>query len=211
MNKLLDEYLCKKYPKIFRDRHAPMTQTCLCWGLECGDGWFFLLDSLCSNIQHRIDNPPYVRANTFQNWFGDLWNKTVWNYVLYPIFSKLFSYKIYLKLDKCFRYNVKFVPTLIPQVIVSQVKEKFGSLAFYYNGGDDIILGMVWLVESLSYRVCEECGILNEMVNPNYDGWIKTTCPDCTQDSKKESHEKNKRSELIELWQKVKEEKNKNE
>ena len=211
MNKLLDEYLCKKYPKIFRDRHAPMTQTCLCWGFEHGDGWFFLIDALCSNIQNRIDNPPYILAKTFQNWIGNLWNKTMWNHILYPVFTKLFSYKIYLKLDKCFRYNFKFVPAPIPQVVATQVKEKFGGLRFYYNGGDDIIQGMVQLTESLSYLVCEECGVMNEMVNPNYDGWIQTTCSECVHDSRKESHEKNRRSELIEIWQKIKEEKKRDE
>tara|TARA_R110002153_G_scaffold46642_2_gene131713 strand:- start:1695 stop:1805 length:111 start_codon:yes stop_codon:yes gene_type:complete len=24
----------EKYPKIFRDKDKPMTETCMCWGLE---------------------------------------------------------------------------------------------------------------------------------------------------------------------------------
>ena len=60
MHQLLDDYLCKKYPKIFADRHKPMTETCLCWGLSVGNGWFSLLDNLCHNIQYHIDNPPWV-------------------------------------------------------------------------------------------------------------------------------------------------------
>ena len=39
-----------------------------------------------------------------------------------------------------------------------QVKEKFGGLRFYLNGGDDYIDGMVSLAEHLSYRTCEFCG-----------------------------------------------------
>lgn len=31
MNRELDELLRQRYPSIFRDRHAPMTDTCMCW------------------------------------------------------------------------------------------------------------------------------------------------------------------------------------
>jgi hypothetical protein len=55
MREELDNKLCEKYPKIFADRNRPMTETCMCWGFECGDGWFNIIDQLCSNIQHHID------------------------------------------------------------------------------------------------------------------------------------------------------------
>ena len=32
----LDKKLVKKYPKIFRDRHADMKATAMCWGFEHG-------------------------------------------------------------------------------------------------------------------------------------------------------------------------------
>ena len=47
MRKELDEALCAKYPLIFRDRNAPMTQTAMCWGFSCGDGWYTIIDVLC--------------------------------------------------------------------------------------------------------------------------------------------------------------------
>lgn len=55
MHALLDQYLCEKYPKIFADRHKPMSETCMCWGFECGNGWFTLIDALCGKIQAHID------------------------------------------------------------------------------------------------------------------------------------------------------------
>lgn len=60
-----------------------------------------------------------------------------------------------------------------PQVIVEQIKEKFGGLRFYYQGGDDFIHGAVWLAESLSVITCEECGAPAERRNT---GWIKSLC-----------------------------------
>jgi hypothetical protein len=56
MDKLLEKYFVKKYPKIFRDMYGPMDQTCMHWGIECGAGWFLLLDNLCHNIQNHIDS-----------------------------------------------------------------------------------------------------------------------------------------------------------
>jgi len=55
MREELDRKLCEKYPKIFADRYKPMNETAMCWGFECGDGWYKILDSLCRQIQHHVD------------------------------------------------------------------------------------------------------------------------------------------------------------
>ena len=61
----------------------------------------------------------------------------------------------------------------VAQVVVIQVKEKFGSLRFYYQGGDDTISGMVRMAESMSAVMCEQCGAPAETRGP---GWIRTLC-----------------------------------
>jgi hypothetical protein len=61
-------------------------------------------------------------------------------------------------------------------VTLDQVKEKFGTLRFYYSGGDDYISGMVSLAESMTAVTCEGCG------NPGKSrggGWIHTYCDPC--------------------------------
>lgn len=62
---------------------------------------------------------------------------------------------------------------VVPQVVLDQVKEKFGTLRFYYTGGDDYIRGMVSMAEAMSGVTCEVCGKPGET---NYGGWIKTRC-----------------------------------
>jgi hypothetical protein len=62
---------------------------------------------------------------------------------------------------------------VIPQVVVEQVKEKFGSLRFYYQGGDDYIHGLTSMAESMSGITCEECGAPGETGG---NGWITTLC-----------------------------------
>ena len=180
MHKLLDEYLCKKYPKIFRDRNASMTVTCMCWGFP-GDGWFFLIEGLCGSIQRHIDN-----HNEWVEEYGkELWEK-----------EKRGELNDDISISE---------PKLIPQVVATQVKEKFGGLRFYYGGGDEQIEGMVSLAESLSYRICEECGVMTELVNPNAGGWIQTTCPMCAKNG--EGHFKNRNLELASIWEEIRHEK----
>ena len=60
-----------------------------------------------------------------------------------------------------------------PQVVVEQVKEKFGTLRFYYQGGDEFVHGAVWLAESLSGHLCEECGAPGKRTG---GGWVRTLC-----------------------------------
>jgi hypothetical protein len=45
-----------------------------------------------------------------------------------------------------------------PEVYVAQIKDKFGGLRFYYDGGDEIVDGMVRFAEYLCSKTCEETG-----------------------------------------------------
>ena len=60
-----------------------------------------------------------------------------------------------------------------PDVVVSQIKEKFGGLRFYYEGGDECVDGMVRMAESWAARSCEVCGHPGKS---RQGGWIRTLC-----------------------------------
>ena len=85
-----------------------MNSTNMCWGFECGDRWFNLLNLLCKQIQHRVDTE--------------------------------------------YQHGIA-----IEQVVATQVKEKFGTLRFYYDGGDDTIRQLVDEAEQDSATVCDVC------------------------------------------------------
>lgn len=138
MNEKLDKELCERFPKLFVNRYADMKTTAMCWGFECGDGWYDILSALCGNIQDHIDWRNSQRERLLKN-----------------------------------NPHNHRIPEEVEQVVVDQVKEKFGTLRFYYHGGDENIDGMVRMAESMSSVTCEECG------KPGYQssgGWIVTLC-----------------------------------
>ena len=63
------------------------------------------------------------------------------------------------------------------QVVAAQVKEKFGGLRFYVDGGDDWVYGAISMAESISYRTCEVCGAPGKTRGT---GWVRTTCDEHT-------------------------------
>lgn len=62
---------------------------------------------------------------------------------------------------------------VVPQVVVEQIKEKFGGLRFYYQGGDDQISGMVRMAEAWAGHSCEDCGAPGTRRS---GGWVRTLC-----------------------------------
>ena len=122
MRQELDEKLCRDYPKIFANRFGDMKETAMCWGFDCGDGWYPLINLLCREIQWHIDKN--AKEGT-------------------------------------------------PQFVASQVKEKFGGLRFYGNGGDNRINDFIWFAESMSTIMCETCGAPGKRRGR---GWIYTAC-----------------------------------
>ena len=56
MKNELQEKLFTEYPKIFIQKDLDKTQTAMCWGIACGDGWYTLIDTLCANIKNHVEN-----------------------------------------------------------------------------------------------------------------------------------------------------------
>jgi len=72
---------------------------------------------------------------------------------------------------------------LVEGFFITQIKEKFGSLRFYYEGGDNYIYSLVSTAENLSDRTCEFCGSTEDIMTSK--GWIITACKKCTETREK--------------------------
>lgn len=80
-------------------------------------------------------------------------------------------------------YNSE-IPEEVAQVVADQVKEKFGTLRFYYTGGDDRIDGMVCMAESMSAITCETCGAPGKLRG---DRWVYTACDEHTREEDRDA------------------------
>ena len=179
MKKEYDEYLCKVYPKMMVNRNKNMQETCMCWGFECGDGWFQILNQLMGNIQHHIDwrerqREVVIKFNKIRE-AGQSGNAELFADLMAAEYGDKGLSADYVKerAEEFMTQPLQPVPAEIPQVTLDQVKEKFGTLRFYYTGGDDYISGLVSMAESMSGVTCEECGKPGTQTS---GGWIKTAC-----------------------------------
>ena len=162
------EKFMSRFPILFQDRKKSMQETCMCWGIECPRGWYYILEQLCTVLEF---------------------------------------------------HNMEFVKNYNLAIVADQVKEKFGTLRFYFtirtvdddgiviteydeNGDlisdkltnklDDnahsIVSDYLEMVadqyireaEDMTANTCARCGIPLEKDNKvETKGWITYVCKEC--------------------------------
>ena len=157
MKRELDEALCAKYPLIFKDRNADMRTTAMCWGLECGDGWYNIIDVLCGLL-----TSDYRQAQSRYDFIKDKVDQPQWE-----------GSKKIITQEQIDEAKAKLDEETLKVPVASQVKEKFGGLRFYVQAATKEHYNYISFAESMSYRTCESCG------NPGKtytNGWHTTLC-----------------------------------
>ena len=174
--------LVKDFPELFKNV-APYTKQ---WKkekqdagpyfyFECCNGWYEILRSLLHNIKQRLGRYQEVvriKARVLEK--GD--EPPPW-------------------IAEFFEKNEDSLATFQ----IDQIKEKFGGLRFYWSGVENLedhafIDGLEHLAESMSFKLCEQCGAPGKCGNVPNNGWIQTLCPEHTKSKteyfSKESQEK---------------------
>jgi hypothetical protein len=84
MNSELTQRLVKRFPVLYQDYHSPMTQTCMCWGFDHGDGWFEIIWQLSLAIEEELGYS-WLQKRWFlvKKGFSRWWNRVV--YKLSPV------------------------------------------------------------------------------------------------------------------------------
>ena len=156
-----DEFM-SRFPILFQNRKMDMTQTCMCWGIDCPIGWYHILEQLCTYLEFHNQQ-----------------------------FSK--------------EYGIA--------VVADQVKEKFGTLRFYFSiafvdketglkvGPEDenaeninetaaLYVARDYLdmladeaigeAEMMTEETCADCGVpLTKDNKVETEGWITFLCDEC--------------------------------
>lgn len=71
-----------------------------------------------------------------------------------------------------------YITEPIPQVVCSQVKEKYGGLRFYTFGHDSYVEGVIKMATLVARNTCQDCGS-NDDVKTTGMHWISTQCKTC--------------------------------
>lgn len=84
MNRENTQQLLKEFSNLYKQHKLPMTQTCMCWGFDVGDGWFKLIYDLSKAITELDDT---VEASQVKEKYGTLrfytsgGNKETWEQI----------------------------------------------------------------------------------------------------------------------------------
>jgi len=143
----LDNNLCSKYPELFRDRNGSPRHTAMCWGFDCGNGWYSLIESICEYLMSDVNR---LRDRIESDFYT-------------------------AEAKEIIKQELVYATINIPVVV--QVKEKFGGLRFYTHGASEDQSQYIHFAENLSYRICEECGAMKDVMTYNI-GWAKSLCPE---------------------------------
>lgn len=199
--KEFEQRLMEKYPSLFREDKDGKLRSPDC-GIWCPKGWEELVDRLCESIVFRVKNNHILEPRKFFMLPLRIW---VWNKIFFKIrklidpTSKLFkngnivktsvvqveeanhpwrtyiTKKTFRKIERILVPLNKYNLRPIPEVKIGQIKEKFGTLRFYYDGGDEVIQGMVSFAEALSGNICEMTGEAGSLCKKGKGlSWYKT-------------------------------------
>ena len=77
MDSKLDEALVRMAPTLYSGRYQSPTETAMCWGFECGNGWYRLLAELSLDLEDLIlmepaDTWKHMHAQQVKEKYGSL-------------------------------------------------------------------------------------------------------------------------------------------
>ena len=195
MKEELQNKLYADFPDLFQETKLDQTQTCMCWGLECCDGWEPIIRNMCVLLSYRkggnaAKKPPFPLAFKLENALSGVFR---W------LEKKLNKPYGAIRLTKGHRFDA------FPgwEVRFTQIKEKFGTLRVYYDiypkFNQDAVLdfeesgieaaynryrgyvdGVISWAEYLSGRTCERDGSPGRLTRK---GWWRTLCESCDKPS----------------------------
>ena len=175
-----EKHMAEKYPRYFGEgkRYG---------GFAIGKGWYPIIEALVDQIDHYTKWQRRMRANDLRKLRAK--NKGMEALIQFMAGNnRIPSDWDIERAEDAMENDIKVQPK-VTWVHVEQIKEKFGGLRFYYQGGNEHISGMVTMAEVWAGRSCETCG--NVGVRRS-GGWIRTLC-----DIHEAEYQRNKETEHV--------------
>lgn len=184
MSPELEQQLFKKYKRIFQTQcdSSGISVAPSVYSIECRDGWYHLIDRLLFSINEHVESSRNQRARDLRynralraaqaGNFRYLYNYFQFGIKTYKVEPWVVD-RAHMELEIG---KIRELGPLVNQVYANQIKEKYGTLRFYYSGGDEQVAGMVAVAEAMSSVICEGCGSPGSKTR---SGWIRVLCDTC--------------------------------
>ena len=165
------EELLTKYPELFpkeeREPHEPFSL----FGFECDVGWYDILDNafavICSRYRQAKKDVLFWRKNAANmeetvarrlSWDKNVTEEWIKNDTINNLYNSI--------------KNEEKEEGKLPRFV--QIKEKFGSLRMYFDGGNyELVSAVTDFAERMSEITCEVCGSKGKTYQTR---WHKTLC-----------------------------------
>jgi hypothetical protein len=157
MSPELEHKLIERYPGLFRDVNKSPKETLICFGAECGDGWFDILDNLCGFITNLQKSRSYFLMKKDDKCINFHCPDVVFD----QIKEKYGTLRVYWHFGD-----------LNYEELASQLKDT-ESLDGYISRYSDTIESAIDFCEYLSSKTCEITGKPGKLYSR---GWCVTLC-----------------------------------
>lgn len=202
MTKELEDKIYEQYPALYRQKDLTPQQTCMCWGLSVGDGWYAVINYISEHLTRLAETYDVViEASQVKEKFGtlrfyyDFKLGKSWTYKP-TLFGKVLTWlRDQAWLWKLLRFKHGGKPTWIFTAIIEQQNRAYkfkgktktgknrygwdyGTKVNAYKSVSDQISEVTNVGELMSGMVCEDCGSTVDVTTegPN---WVTTTCDKC--------------------------------
>lgn len=157
-----EQALYDAFPRFFRQKDLSMQETCMCWGICCGDGWYDIIYQCAEKIEaeyQRLASSP-------------------------PIDNLEPESKVKIRrgpgnmLEGTFETKTEQLQDGFGEA--AQVKEKFGGLRIYLDSGSKMMYQAIEEAEAEALKTCETCSSQEDVKTSGHGVyWIRTLCPNC--------------------------------
>lgn len=162
-----EKRMSEKYPRYFGEdkRYG---------GFAIGEGWYKIIESLVAQIDSYTKWKRNTRAYQLRyNRAKKRGYDAMLKFVLKGKDAELAAHWQIEQVERNMEDNFLNVVDSVEYIRVVQIKEKFGGLRFYFDGGNEYIRGLVDMAETWAGHTCEKCG---EVGYQRGGGWIRTLC-----------------------------------
>lgn len=210
------DYIIAAYPSLIEDvtqKNGEVVKSIPC-GACCPKAWEPILDNLCSSIVWHMEHNRrriyskglHAKFNSFVRGIARRFSNFLYHYVdpdtrkyapperqdtiiKWKDRSWVAKFSAKMMGHVCSRFSAPYKLEESDPVKIAQIKEKFGTLRFYYSGGDQWVDGATSFAESLTETVCFDCGT-NQDISQNGYYFYCPTCLDRFRERQKESNRK---------------------